>query len=121
MKGKQDAQAHISMDDVSKPVLAEEEEEGWCTVRRTRSKFSPAGSARSVRHKAKNRFKFPSTAVSMPSLSLEDEAPAEVRETAAAVREGSITRPPIEKSASSASIVRHKEESRITKLGMYIE
>ena len=58
------------------------------------------------------RYRVPSSAVSLPSLSMEDD-PAVCGSSATA---RSITRPLIEKSASSASIVRHKD-SRVNRLG----
>lgn len=119
MKGRKDGvTSHISMVDVRK----DEEEEGWFTVRRARSRFSPAssGSQGSIRNreqvilpsKAKNRYKMPSSAVSMPSLFCESADEKKEDET----EDIKISRPPIEKSASSSSIIRHKD-ARVSRLG----
>jgi len=89
-----------------------QDEDGWCTVRRARSRFSPSSSAAqgstrsklsSINSKAKNRFRMPSSAVSMPSLAMEEDKVEDGR------REDRQDRPVIEKSASSASIVRSKD------------
>jgi len=125
VKGEE-GQLHFStsMDEVYKKD--EVDEEGWCTVRRARSRFSPSNSAaqglvanrEGVRqlNKAKNRFKMPSSAVSMPSLACEDDR----RSRSGSGGEERFVRPSIEKSFSSASIVRNKD-ARVSRLGSVSE
>ena len=89
------------------------EDDGWCTVRRSRSRFSPlssnnrtsksGGNAKAV-NKARDRFKVPSSAISLPSLSL----PGESREAEDVPDE--VTRPQLERSVTSASIIRNRRD-----------
>jgi len=81
--------------------------DGWCTVRRARSRFSPSNHGSSSINKgrnstgkvnrAKNRFKMPSSAMSMPSLAFDQ--PIEDSSS-------KPSKPLLEKSSSSASILR---------------
>ena len=89
------------------------DDDGWCTVRRSRSRFSPlssknssgkAGAASKALSKAKNRFKVPSSAMSLPSLSL----PGESREAEDVPDE--VVRPQLERSVTSASIIRNRRD-----------
>merc|ERR550517_2149317 len=70
--------------------------DGWCTVRRARARGSP-GQQGGGGFKASTRFKVPSSAISMPSLALEDVRGDE--EDGGYKRAG---RPHLEKSSSSA-------------------
>jgi len=87
--------------------------EGWCTVRRARARFSPSSNSGAAGltkgrnstgkvNRAKNRFKMPSSAMSMPSLAFGDEQTEE--------SEPGPSRPVLEKSSSSASILRNGRE-----------
>ena len=79
--------------------------EGWCTVRRSRARFSPLSAQSDKRqninklNKARNRFKMPSSAISLPSLSHEAE---DVPDT--------TVRPQLERSVTSASIIRNRRD-----------
>jgi len=97
--------------------------DGWCTVRRARARFSPSsnpgtaslGKGRNSTGKvnrAKNRFKMPSSAMSMPSLAF-DKQSTEDEETGP-------SRPVLEKSSSSASIIRNGRE-KSHQLGKLVE
>ena len=80
--------------------------EGWCTVRRSRARFSPISSSNtSVKARrgagpgrAKNRFKVPSSAMSMPSLAFQESD------------SGHQDKPLLERSCTSASIIRNKRD-----------
>ena len=77
----------------------EEDAEGWCTVRRsTRSKVSPGQVRRQSKYSASNRYRMPSSAMSMPSLALGDLAGGRDQE------QERSKRPQLEKSSSSASM-----------------
>ena len=86
--------------------------DGWCTVRRSRARFSPlsaaasgkAGQGGSSLSKARNRFKMPSSAMSLPSLAL----PGASREAEDVADE--VVRPQLERSSTSASIIRNKRD-----------
>jgi len=86
--------------------------EGWCTVRRARARFSPSSNQGAVElskgrnstgkvNRAKNRFKMPSSAMSMPSLAFDEQT---------GDSESGPSRPVLEKSSSSASILRNGRE-----------
>ena len=82
------------------------------------SRFSPSAntSSRDQRpkpaYKAKNRYRLPTSAMSLPTLSLDGD-----KETSTAgINTKPSKRPLIEKSASSASIVRNRD-SRVQRLG----
>ena len=67
--------------------------------------------------KARNRFKIPSSAVSMPSLTLDETVEEEGGgQAAAAAPTGSERTPGLEKSASSASIIRTRD-GHVVRLG----
>ena len=82
--------------------------DGWCTVRRSRARFSPLSAAASGKAgqggKARNRFKMPSSAMSLPSLAL----PGASREAEDVADE--VVRPQLERSSTSASIIRNKRD-----------
>ena len=82
--------------------------DGWCTVRRSRARFSPISSSNSsvkarpgtrTESRAKNRFKMPSSAMSMPSLAFDESDNGQ-----------SSVKPLLERSCTSASIIRNKRE-----------
>jgi len=97
--------------------------EGWCTVRRARSRFSPSSSSGATSlnkarnstgkvNRAKNRFKMPSSAMSMPSLAFDQQSLED--------QESEPSRPVLEKSSSSASIIRNSRE-KSNQLGKLVE
>merc|ERR1719233_1541813 len=97
--------------------------EGWCTVRRARSRFSPSSSSGATSlnkarnstgkvNRAKNRFKMPSSAMSMPSLAFDQQSLED--------QESEPSRPVLEKSSSSASILRNGRE-KSNQLGKLVE
>jgi len=98
--------------------------DGWCTVRRARARFSPSSNSGNVdlskarnstgkMNRAKNRFKMPSSAMSMPSLAF-DDLTGEVESRAGP------SRPVLEKSSSSASILRNGRD-KSQHLGKLVE
>ena len=89
---------HCSAEDLGgrKGRRSQEDSDGWCTVRRARARGSP-GQQGGGGFKAATRFKVPSSAISMPSLALEDVRGDE--EDGGYKRAG---RPHLEKSSSSA-------------------
>ena len=88
---------HCSAEDLGgrKGRRSQEDSDGWCTVRRARARGSPGQGGG---FKAATRYKVPSSAISMPSLALED-VKGDEEDGGSAKRPG---RPHLEKSSSSA-------------------
>merc|ERR1719500_2456308 len=88
---------HCSAEDLGgrKGRRSQEDSDGWCTVRRARARGSP-GQAGGF--KASTRYKVPSSAISMPSLAL-DDVRGDEEEDGSTKKPG---RPHLEKSSSSA-------------------
>ena len=90
---------HCSAEDLGagrKGRRSQEDSDGWCTVRRARGVRGSPGQGGSF--KASTRYKVPSSAISMPSLALEDARGEDEDGTA----QKSSSKPHLEKSSSSA-------------------
>jgi hypothetical protein len=96
----------------------DQDDEGWETVRpRTRSKFSPAASSSSkkqskVKHNAKTRYQIPTSANSLPTLTLNNDTKEQVK---AAASSSSVTkRTPLRATKSASALSSSRKERQKT-------